>query len=164
TLGGAIIDAGNFDWTNGKFPEFSEPSKGYHGLVFTEAFGQAALTGRLVAEGLRDFGGALSPFNSFQILQGLETLPLRIEKQSKSALAIAQWLEEQEEVAWVNYPGLKSSKYHNLAQKYLPKGQSGVLTFGLKGGYEAAKKTADETELFSLMANFGDRKSTRLNS
>ncbi len=159
TLGGAIIDAGNFDWTNGKFPEFSEPSKGYHGLVFTEAFGQAALTGRLVAEGLRDFGGALSPFNSFQILQGLETLPLRIEKQSKSALAIAQWLEEQEEVAWVNYPGLESSKYYNLAQKYLPKGQSGVLTFGLKGGYEAAKKTADETELFSLMANFGDSKS-----
>lgn len=159
SLGGIIIDGGNFDWTNGKFPEFSEPSKGYHGLVFTEAFGKAALTGRLVAEGLRDFGGALSPFNGFQILQGLETLPLRIEKQSKNALALAQWLEAQEEVAWVNYPGLKSSKYYALAQKYLPKGQSGVITFGLKGGYQAAKKTADDTKLFSLMANFGDSKS-----
>lgn len=159
SLGGIIIDAGNFDWTSGKFPEFSEPSKGYHGLIFTEAFGKAALTGRLVAEGLRDFGGSLSPFNGFQILQGLETLPLRIEKQSKNALALAQWLEEQEEVAWVNYPGLKSSKYYDLAQKYLPKGQSGVITFGLKAGYEGAKKTADGTKLFSLMANFGDSKS-----
>lgn len=159
SLGGAIIDAGNFDWTNGKFPEFSEPSAGYHGLVFTEHFGKAALTGRLIAEGLRDFGGALSPFNAFQILQGLETLPLRIEKQSQNALALAKWLEEQDEVEWVNYPGLKSSKYYNLSQKYLPKGQSGVITFGPKGGFAAAKKISDKTELFSLMANFGDSKS-----
>lgn len=159
TLGGAIIDAGNFDWTNGKFPEFSEPSAGYHGLVFTEAFGAAALTGRLIAEGLRDFGAALSPYNAFQVTQGLETLPLRIAKQSESALKIAEWLEEQEEVAWVNYPGLKSSNYYDLAQKYLPKGQSGVVTFGLKKGFEAAKKVANDTKLFSLMANFGDSKS-----
>ncbi len=159
SLGGAIIDGGNFDWEAADFPEFTEPSKGYHGLVFSEVFGKAALTGRLVAEGLRDFGGAISPYNSFQILQGLETLPLRIKQQSENALKLAQWLEEQEEVAWVNYPGLPSSKYYDLAQKYLPKGQSGVITFGLKGGYEAAKRVADETQLFSLMANFGDSKS-----
>ncbi len=159
TLGGAIIDGGNFDWSNGKFPEFSTPSAGYHGLVFTEHFGKAALTGRLVAEGLRDFGSALSPFNSFQVLQGLETLSLRIKKQSENALALAQWLETQPEVTWVNYPGLKSSEYYDLAQKYLPNGQSGVVTFGLKGGYAAAKKTADTTKLFTLMANFGDSKS-----
>lgn len=159
SLGGAIIDAGNFDWASADFPEMTEPSKGYHGLIFSEVFGKAALTGRLVAEGLRDFGAALSPFNGHQLLQGLETLPLRIKKQSENALALAQWLEEQEEVAWVNYPGLKSSKYYTLAQKYLPEGQSGVLTFGLKGGYKAGKKVADETSVFSLMANFGDSKS-----
>ncbi len=159
SLGGAIIDGGNFDWASADFPELTEPSKGYHGLIFSEVFGQAALTGKLIAEGLRDFGSALSPFNAFQILQGLETLPVRIERQSQNALAIAQWLEEQEEVAWVNYPGLASSAYHNLAQKYLPKGQSSVLTFGLKGGFEAAKKVADNTVLFALMANFGDSKS-----
>lgn len=159
TLGGIIIDGGNFDWENADFPEVTGPSKGYHGLVFSDHFGKAALTGKIIAEGLRDFGSALSPFNGFQVLQGLETLPLRIEKISQSALGIAQWLEEQDEVAWVNYPGLKSSKYYDLAQKYLPKGQSGILTFGLKGGYEAGKKVADETELFALMANFGDTKS-----
>lgn len=159
SLGGIIIDGGNFDWENGKFPEFSEPSAGYHGLVFTRHFGAAALTGRLVAEGLRDFGGALSPFNAFQILQGIETLSLRVEKHSKNALELAEWLEKQEEVAWVNYPGLKSNEYYDLAQKYLQKGQSGVITFGLKGGYEAAKTVSDSTSLFSLMANFGDSKS-----
>lgn len=159
SLGGAIIDGGNFDWSSADFPEVTEPSKGYHGIVFSEVFGAAAFTGRLIAEGLRDFGSALSPFNSFQFLQGLETLPLRITKQSENALKLAQWLEEQDEVAWVNYPGLKSSKYHDLAQKYLPKGQSGILTFGPKGGYDAAKKIADDTQLFSIMANFGDSKS-----
>jgi O-acetylhomoserine (thiol)-lyase len=108
---------------------------------------------------LRDFGAALSPFNAFQIIQGLETLPLRIIRHSQNALALAQWLELQEEVAWVNYPGLKSSKYYVLAQTYLPGGQSGVVTFGLKGGFEAAKKVADGTKLFSLLANIGDTKS-----
>lgn len=159
SLGGVIIDAGNFDWTNGKFPEFTEPAAGYHGLVYSEALGNAAFIAKVRIEGLRDFGAALSPFNAFQIIQGLETLPIRIEKHSQNALAIAQWLEDQELVSWVNYPGLTSNKYYDLAQQYLPKGQSGVVTFGLKGGFEAAKKVADSTKLFSLLANIGDTKS-----
>ncbi|AIG29182.1 O-acetylhomoserine aminocarboxypropyltransferase/cysteine synthase [Flavobacterium psychrophilum] len=159
SLGGVIIDAGNFDWSNGKFPEFTEPSAGYHGLVYHEALGNTAFIAKVRIEGLRDFGAALSPFNAFQIIQGLETLPIRVQKHSQNALALAQWLENQEDVAWVNYPGLKSSKYYDLAQEYLPKGQNGVVTFGLKGGYEAAKKVADQTTLFSLLANIGDTKS-----
>ena len=159
SLGGVIIDAGNFDWSNGKFPEFTEPSTGYHGLVYHEALGNAAFIAKVRIEGLRDFGAALSPFNAFQIIQGLETLPIRVQKHSENALALAQWLESQEDVAWVNYPGLKSSKYYDLAQEYLPKGQNGVVTFGLKGGFEAAKKVADQTKLFSLLANIGDTKS-----
>ena len=159
SLGGVIIDAGNFDWTNGKFPEFTEPSAGYHGLIYNEALGKAAFIAKVRIEGLRDFGAALSPLNAFQIIQGLETLPIRVQRHSENALALAQWLEEQPEVAWVNYPGLKSSKYYNLAQQYLPKGQSGVVTFGLKGGFEAAKTVADQTKLFSLLANIGDTKS-----
>ena len=158
-LGGAIIDAGTFDWTNGKFPEFTEPSAGYHGLVYSEALGAAAFTFKLILEGLRDFGGALSPFNTFQIIQGLETLPVRIKQHSANALELATWLESREEVAWVNYPGLKSSKYYDLAQEYLPKGQSGLVTFGIKGGFEAAKQVTDATEVFSLLANIGDTKS-----
>jgi len=159
SLGGVIIDAGNFDWTNGKFPEFTEPSAGYHGLIYHEALGRAAFIAKVRVEGLRDYGAALSPFNAFQIIQGLETLPIRIQRHSENALALAQWLENQEEVAWVNYPGLKSSKYYVLGQKYLPKGQSGVVTFGLKGGFDAARKVADETKIFSLLANIGDTKS-----
>jgi len=159
SLGGAIIDAGNFDWTNGKFPEFTEPSAGYHGLVYHDVLGNAAFIAKVRIEGLRDFGAALSPFNAFQIIQGLETLPIRIKKHSENALALAEWLESQEDVAWVNYPGLKSSKYYDLAKQYLPEGQSGVVTFGLKGGFEAAKKVADGTKLFSLLANIGDTKS-----
>lgn len=159
TLGGAIIDGGNFDWKAADFPELTEPSKGYHGLIFSEVFGNAALTGKLIAKGLRDFGSALSPFNSFQFLQGLETLSLRVEEQSKNALELARWLETQDEIAWVNYPGLASSAYYEAAKKYLPKGQSSILTFGHKGGFDAAKSIADHTELFSLMANFGDSKS-----
>jgi len=159
SLGGAIVDAGNFDWTNGKFAEFTEPSKGYHGLVYSEALGEAAYIAKVRLEGLRDFGGALSPFNSFQIIQGLETLPIRIEKHSQNALGIAKWLEAKDEVSWVSYPGLESHESYNNAQKYLPKGQSGVLTFGVKGGYEAAKKVVDSVEVFSLLANIGDTKS-----
>ncbi len=159
SLGGVIIDAGNFDWANGKFPEFTEPSAGYHGLVYHEALGNAAFIAKARIEGLRDFGAALSPFNAFQIIQGLETLPIRVQKHSENALALAEWLESQEDVSWVNYPGLKSNKYYNLAQHYLPKGQSGIVTFGLKGGFEAAKKVADQTKLFSLLANIGDTKS-----
>lgn len=159
SLGGAIVDAGNFDWASGKFPEFTEPSAGYHGLVYNEALGNAAFIAKVRVEGLRDYGAALSPFNAFQIIQGLETLPIRIKKHSENALALAEWLENQQEVSWVNYPGLKSSKYYDLGQKYLPEGQSGVVTFGLKGGFEAAKTVADETKLFSLLANIGDTKS-----
>ena len=159
SLGGAIVDAGTFDWTNGKFPEFTTPSAGYHGLVYSEVLGAAAYTFKLILEGLRDFGGALSPFNAFQIIQGLETLPVRIKQHSENALELAKWLEKQDEVAWVNYPGLKSSKYHALAAKYLPKGQSGIVTFGAKGGYDAAKAIADNSKLFSLLANIGDTKS-----
>ncbi len=159
SLGGAIIDAGTFDWTNGKFPEFTEPSAGYHGLVYSEALGAAAFTFKLILEGLRDFGGALSPFNAFQIIQGLETLSVRIKQHSTNALELATWLEGRSEVAWVNYPGLESSKYHSLAKKYLPNGQSGLVTFGVKGGFEAAKKVTDATKLFSLLANIGDTKS-----
>ncbi|WP_179351369.1 O-acetylhomoserine aminocarboxypropyltransferase/cysteine synthase family protein [Winogradskyella vidalii] len=159
SLGGVIIDAGTFDWTNGKFPEFTEPSAGYHGLVYSDAIGAAAFIAKIRVEGLRDYGGALSPFNAFQIIQGLETLELRIKKHSENALNLAKWLQEQPEVNWVNYPGLETSKYKALADKYLPKGQSGVVTFGVDGGYEAAKTIADTTKLFSLLANIGDTKS-----
>jgi O-acetylhomoserine (thiol)-lyase len=159
SLGGAIIDAGTFNWANGKFPEFTEPSAGYHGLVYHEALGAAAYTFKLILEGLRDFGAAISPTNAFNIIQGLETLSIRIKQHSENALALAKWLENQEEVAWVNYPGLESSKYKSLADKYLPKGQSGIVTFGAKGGFEAAKTVSNETKIFSLLANIGDTKS-----
>ncbi|MBT8183762.1 MAG: O-acetylhomoserine aminocarboxypropyltransferase/cysteine synthase, partial [Eudoraea sp.] len=158
-LGGAIIDAGTFDWANGKFPEFTEPSPGYHGLVYHDALGPAAFIAKVRIEGLRDFGGCLSPFNAFQIIQGLETLEVRMKQHSKNALELAKWLEKRKEVVWVNYPGLKSSNYHAQAEAYLPKGQSGLVTFGVKGGYDSAKKIADETKIFSLLANIGDSKS-----
>jgi len=159
SLGGVVIDAGTFDWTSGKFPEFTEPSKGYHGLKYSEALGEIAFIVKLRLEGLRDFGGALSPYNTFQIIQGLETLDVRIKQHSKNALELAEWLEQHQQVAWVNYPGLKSNTYNKLATKYLPKGQSGVVTFGLKGGFDAGKKLTDATQLFSLLANIGDTKS-----
>jgi O-acetylhomoserine (thiol)-lyase len=158
-LGGAIIDAGTFNWANGKFPEFTEPSAGYHGLVYNEVLKEAAFIAKVRIEGLRDYGAALSPFNAFQIIQGLETLEIRIKQHSKNALALARWLEYQKEVVWVNYPGLETSKYKLLADVYLPKGQSGIVTFGVKGGFESAKIIADTTKLFSLLANIGDTKS-----
>lgn len=159
SLGGAIIDAGNFDWSNGKFPEFTEPSAGYHGLKYYEVLGASSFIAKVRIEGLRDLGASLSPFNAFQIIQGLETLAIRIKKHSENALELAKWLQNQSEVAWVNYPGLTSSKYYDLAQRYLPDGQSGVVTFGLKSGFEGAKKVADGTKLFALVANIGDTKS-----
>ena len=159
SLGGAIIDAGTFDWSSGKFPEFTEPSAGYHGLVYHDVLGAASFTFKLILEGLRDFGGALSPTNAFQIIQGLETLELRIKQHSKNALELAQGLVKQEEVVWVNYPGLESSVHKKLADKYLPNGQSGLVTFGAKGGYEAAKTIVDNAKVFSLLANIGDTKS-----
>lgn len=158
-LGGAIIDAGTFDYGNGKFPEFTEPSAGYHGLVYHEALGPAAFIAKVRIEGLRDFGAAASPFNSWQIIQGLETLSVRMKHISENALVLAEWLQGRDEVTWVNYPGLKTSKYFEQAQVYLPKGQSGLITFGVEGGFESAKKIADNTKLFSLLANIGDSKS-----
>lgn len=158
-LGGAIIDAGTFDWANGKFPEFTEPSPGYHGLIYHEALGNAAFIAKVRVEGLRDHGACLSPFNAFQIIQGLETLEIRMKKHSENALALAQWLEKRKEVNWVNYPGLKSSPYYSLSEAYLPNGQSSIVTFGVKGGFESAKTIADKTKVFSLLANIGDTKS-----
>jgi O-acetylhomoserine (thiol)-lyase len=158
-LGGAIIDAGTFDWSSGKFEEFTQPSLGYHGLVYHEALGPAAFIAKVRIEGLRDFGSALSPFNAFQILQGLETLSLRIKKHSENTVKLASWLVQQDEVAWVNFPGAKNERQQLLRQKYLPDGVSGLLTFGLKGGFAAAKKLTDATLLFKIAANFGDSKS-----
>lgn len=158
-LGGVIIDAGKFDWTNGKFPEFTDPSPGYHGLVYSDVLEAASFIAKVRIEGLRDYGSSLSPFNAFQIIQGLETLELRVKKHSENALALAKWLQKQDIVSWVNYPGLETSPYKKLSEKYLPKGQSGLVTFGVKGGYEVAKNVVDQTKLFSLLANIGDTKS-----
>ncbi len=159
SLGGVVVDAGTFDWTNGNFPEFTEPSKGYHGLVYSEALGEIAFIVKMRLEALRDLGGALSPYNAFQILQGLETLDVRMQRHSQNALEIATWLQDHPQVSWVNYPGLTNNAYYSLSQKYLANGQSGLVTFGLNGGYEAAKKFTDNTKLFSLLANIGDTKS-----
>ncbi len=164
SIGGVVVDGGNYNWGNGKFPQFSEPSEGYHGLKFWDIFGtdgpfgNIAFAIRLRVEGLRDFGTSQSPFNSFLLLQGLETLSLRMERTCENALAIAQWLEAHPEVESVNYPGLKSSPYHELAKKYLSNGFGGVLTFKLKKGKEAASKFVDDLELISHLANVGDAK------
>lgn len=162
-LGGAVIDAGKFNWANGKFPEFTEPSPNYHGLRYWDALGHQAFIFRLRFEGLRDLGTTLSPASAFQIIQGLETLDVRIRRAGENALKLAQWLEEHPLVEWVNYPGLKSSKYHELASKNLDGGCfSGIITIGIKGGYEAAKKFANSTEIFQVVANIGDSKSILL--
>lgn len=159
SLGGVIIDAGTFDWSSGKFPEFTTPNPSYHGLNYHEALGTLAFIAKVRIEGLRDLGSAPSPLNSFLTLQGVETLDVRMKKHSENALHLAEWLAAREEVAWVNYPGLKTSKFYTLAQDYLPKGQSGIVTFGLKQGYEGAKKVVDHTKIFALLANIGDTKS-----
>lgn len=159
TIGGVIIDAGTFDYSNGNFPEFTEPSPSYHGLKYHDVLGPIAFIARVRIEGLRDLGSAPSPLNSFQVIQGLETLEVRMQKHSENALELAHWLESREEVSWVNYPGLTSSKYADLASKYLPNGNSGIVTFGLKKGFEAARKVTENTKIFSLLANIGDTKS-----
>ncbi|WP_163379326.1 O-acetylhomoserine aminocarboxypropyltransferase/cysteine synthase family protein [Cyclobacterium sp. SYSU L10401] len=166
SIGGIIVDGGNYNWGNGKFPQFSEPSEGYHGLNFWETFGydnplgmpNVAFAIRARVEGLRDFGPALSPFNSFLLLQGLETLSLRVQRTVDNALALAQWLEKHPKVAKVNYPGLPSSAYHNEAKKYLPNGYGGVLSFELKGEKETASAFINNLELISHLANVGDAK------
>ena len=159
TIGGVIIDAGTFDYSNGNFPEFTEPSPSYHGLKYHDALGPIAFIARVRVEGLRDLGSAPSPLNSFQVIQGLETLEVRMQKHSENALELALWLKSRDEISWVNYPGLESSEYADLANKYLPNGQSGIVTFGLKKGFEAAKKVTESTKIFALLANIGDTKS-----
>jgi O-acetylhomoserine (thiol)-lyase len=160
TIGGVIVDAGKFDWkASGRFPTFVNPDPSYHGLSYVEAFGPIAFIIKARVEGLRDTGGAISPFSSFLLLQGLETLHLRMERHAQNALAVAKHLESHPGVEWVNYPGLKSSKYYDRAQKYMPTGQSALVTFGIKGGFEAGKKLIDSVKLFSHVANIGDSKS-----
>jgi O-acetylhomoserine (thiol)-lyase len=159
SIGGVIVDGGNFDWANGRYPEYTTPDESYHGLVHTQALGNIAYIIKARVQGLRDLGAAISPFNSFLLLQGLETLPLRMERHSQNALGVARYLSEHGKVAWVNYPGLPSHPSYALAQKYLPKGQSGILGFGIKGGRAAGKAFIDNLKLFSHLANIGDAKS-----
>jgi O-acetylhomoserine (thiol)-lyase len=153
------VDSGRFPWNQGRFPQLLEPSKGYHGIRFYETFGDFAYIMKARVEGLRDFGPALSPFNSFLFLQGVETLNLRMERHSSNALKVAEFLEGHANVAWVNYPGLASGRYRALAQRYLPIGGGGVLTFGIRGGLEAGRRFIEALQLFSHLANIGDAKS-----
>jgi len=160
TIGGIIVDAGKFDWAaSGRFKNFTEPDPSYHGLSYTEAFGPLAFILKARVQGLRDTGAALAPHSAFLLLQGIETLHLRLERHSQNALAVAKHLEQHPGVDWVNYPGLTSSAYYKRAQKYLPDGQGGLVTFGIKGGFAAGKKLIDALKLFSLLANIGDAKS-----
>ncbi len=164
SIGGVIVDGGNFNWGNGKFPLFTEPSEGYHGLKFWEVFGANSQFGNIAfiirarVEGLRDYGSALSPFNAFLLIQGLETLSLRVDRHVENAQKIAEWLEVHPQVEYVNYPGLKSSAYHELAQRYLKRGFGGVMSFKLKGGTAEADKFIDSLQLVSHLANIGDAK------
>jgi len=164
SIGGVIVDSGKFDWGNGKFPIFTEPSPSYRGLNFQEVFGVGSPFGNIAfiirarVEGLRDFGPSLSPFNAFLLLQGLETLSLRVERHVTNALELAQWLEQQPQVAWVNYPGLTHHPHHERAKKYLKNGFGGVLNFGIKGGLEAGKAFINHVKLASHLANVGDAK------
>lgn len=159
-IGGVIVDAGKFDWkASGRFRDFVEPDPSYHGLSFVEAFGPLAFILKARVQGLRDTGAALSPFNAWLLLQGLETLHLRMERHSQNALAVAKHLEQHPGVEWVNYPGLASSRYAARAKKYLPNGQSGLITFGIKGGFDAGKSFINSLRIFSLLANIGDAKS-----
>lgn len=159
SMGGIVVDSGKFDWSNGKFPLLSDPDPSYHGLSYTEALGPAAFITRLRIQILRDLGATISPFNSFQLLQGLETLHLRMARHTDNALAVAQFLEAHEQVAWVSYPGLASHPDHALAKQYMPKGAGAILTFGIKGGLEAGRTFIDALQLLSLLANVGDAKS-----
>ncbi|MEH2264805.1 O-acetylhomoserine aminocarboxypropyltransferase/cysteine synthase family protein [Nostoc sp.] len=164
SIGGVIVDSGKFDWGNGKFPLFSEPSPGYHDLNFQEVFGPGGTFGNIAfiirarVEGLRDFGPCLSPFNAFLLLQGLETLSLRVDRHVSNALELAKWLEQQEQVLWVNYPGLPNHPYHERAKKYLRHGFGGVLNFGIKGGLVTGKAFINHLKLASHLANVGDAK------
>ncbi|MBM3724273.1 MAG: O-acetylhomoserine aminocarboxypropyltransferase/cysteine synthase [Acidobacteria bacterium] len=159
SIGGVLVDSGRFDWTSGLFPQLTEPSKGYHGIRFAETFGDFAFIMKARVEGLRDFGPALSPFNSFLFLQGLETLKFRMLAHCANAQAVASHLASHPGVAWVRYPGLDSNPYHALGRKYLRPGAGAVLTFGIRGGLEAGRRFIESCELFSHLANIGDAKS-----
>ncbi len=165
SIGGVIVDSGNFKWDNGNFPEFTEPDPGYHGLVYWDALkdvpgmGNVAFIMKIRLTLLRDLGAALSPFNAHQFLLGLETLPLRQQKHSENALSIARWLEGHPSVSWVNYPGLENNPNHAMASKYLKRGYGGLVGFGIKGGLEAGKKFINSVKLLSHLANIGDAKS-----
>ncbi len=159
SIGGIIVDGGKFDWNNGKFPQLTEPSRAYHGMKFSEVFGNLAFIIRARVEGLRDMGPCLSPFNSFLFLHGVETLTMRMDRHLANTLAVAQHLEKHPRVSWVKYPSLPSSPYYALAQKYTPKGGGAVFSFGVKGGYEAGKRFIDSLKIFSQLANVGDARS-----
>ena len=160
TIGGLIVDGGNFDWAaSGRFPDFTTPDKSYNGLIYSESFGNLAYILKARVQLLRDTGACLSPFNAFMLLQGLETLSLRVERHVQNAQKIAAYLQNHPQVSWVNYPGLTDNKYHALAQKYLPLGAGSIFTFGIKGGAAAAKKFVGDLKIFSLLANVADAKS-----
>ena len=160
SMGGMVVESGRFDWwQGGKFPTMTEPDPGYHGLTFAETFGDFGFTMKARAVSLRDYGPALSPMNAYFLLQGVETLPIRMERHCANAQAVAEWLAAHPKVAWVSYAGLPSDRYHTLAKKYLPKGAGGVFTFGVVGGYEAGIRVVEACELFSHLANIGDTRS-----
>jgi O-acetylhomoserine (thiol)-lyase len=158
TMGGVIVESGKFNWGNGKFPEFTSPSAGYHGVIFHETFGDFGYTMKARMEIMRTFGPSLSPMNAWLLLQGLESLPVRMDRHCANALAVAKFLQDHPRVAWVNYPGLPGDKYHALAQKYLPKGASGLLNFGVKGGAAAGVRFIEKAQFMSHLANIGDAK------
>jgi len=159
SMGGVVIESGKFPWDNGKFPSMTEPSEGYHGVRFYETFGDFGFTMKARMEVLRVFGPALSPFNAWLLLQGLETLPLRMERHCANAMRVAEFLQSHPKVAWVNYPGLAGSRYHALARRYLPRGAGSLLSFGIKGGYAAGVKFIEGLQFVSHLANIGDAKS-----
>ncbi|PTK55547.1 O-acetylhomoserine aminocarboxypropyltransferase [Staphylococcus haemolyticus] len=159
SIGGIIVDSGKFNWDNGKFPGLVEPDPSYHGISYTNDVGEAAYITKARVQLLRDLGSAVSPYNVHEFLIGLETLHLRMERHSENALKVAQFLAQHPKVTWVNYPGLENNKYHNLAKKYLPKGQGAILTFGVDGSVDDIARFVDKLQLFSLLANVGDSKS-----
>jgi len=158
TMGGVIVESGKFPWGNGKFPGMTTPSQGYHGVIFHETFGDFGFIMRCRMETMRTFGPALSPFNAWQLLQGIETLPLRMERHCTNALAVAKFLSSHPQVSWVNYPGLPDNKYYALTRKYMPQGASGLLSFGIKGAAAAGEKFIDAATFMSHLANIGDAK------
>lgn len=161
-LGGAIVDGGNFDWGNGKFPGLATPDESYHGMIYTESCGKSAFIVKARVQLMRDFGSTLSPNSAFLLNLGLETLPLRVERHCYNAITVAKWLESNDKITWVNYPGLESSKYYSLAQKYMPDGTCGVISFGIKGGREAAVKFMDSLKLAAIVVHVADARTSVL--